>query len=74
MNKLTASEALYGFAAWLKIQSDAAPIEELMDTFCKENNLEPPRYGWQKWVASLNGECSGPAREPLTLVVNRASD
>ena len=47
-DKLTASEAVYGFAAWLTTRSeitkmgadeDCAPIAQLVGEFCKENNV-----------------------------------
>ena len=55
--QLSASEALYGFCAWLTTRKavttmsckhDSAPIAELVDAFCKENNLANPRDGWHK--------------------------
>jgi len=54
-DKLTASEALYGFACWLTCRKertvmsstdDAAPIATLVATFVKENGLSAPREGW----------------------------
>lgn len=67
-DKLTASEAVYGFAAWLTCREektimgstcDAAPIAKLVDVFCKENNLKDPRDGWQNNLIHPSGECSG---------------
>lgn len=55
--RLSPSEALYGFAGWLTTRETptrmssydhAGPIAELIDKFCKENDLEEPRYGWEK--------------------------
>jgi hypothetical protein len=55
MNKLTASEALYGFCAWLTTRDektimsasdDAAPIPVLIKQFCETNRLEEPKNGW----------------------------
>ncbi len=54
-DKLTASEAVYGFAGWLTTRAektvmsasdDAAPIAELVDEFCKKHSLTDPREGW----------------------------
>ena len=59
MDKLTASEALYGFASWLTSRDkavtasskhDAAIWAVLVDKFCTENDLAPPR---DEWVANL---------------------
>lgn len=50
MNQLNASEAIYGFAAWLttrkevvKIGSnqDAAPVAKLCKEYCEANKLDP---------------------------------
>jgi hypothetical protein len=50
--ELSASEAVYGFASWLTTRKkqtfmgathDAAVVAELVDLFCKVNELEPPR-------------------------------
>lgn len=69
-DKLTASEAVYGFAAWLTTREkktvmsstdDAAPIADLVSQFCKENKLETPRDGWEFNLIHPSGECSGPA-------------
>lgn len=52
---LSASEALYGFMGWLtgrdervcfSGKDDASPAAELVDQFCKHNNLPEPREGW----------------------------
>ena len=67
-DKLTASEAVYGFAAWLTCRKEktimsssdnAAPIAELVAIFCKENNLQEPRNGWQNNLIHPSGKCSG---------------
>ena len=68
-DKLTASEALYGFAGWLTSRDektimsacdDAAHIAHLVDQFCKENSLAEPRDGWHNNLIHPSGECSGP--------------
>ena len=55
-NKLTASEAIFGFAGWLTTRpkktvmsssDDAAPIVELIQQFCEVNNLDEARDGWE---------------------------
>lgn len=69
-DKLTASEAIFGFCGWLTSRKertvmasseDAAPIVPLISQFMKENNLEEPRDGWENNLIHPNGECSGPA-------------
>ena len=55
MDKLTASEALFGFCAWLTTREektimsasdDAAPMPMLIRKFCDTNILEEPRIDW----------------------------
>jgi hypothetical protein len=69
-DKLTASEAIYGFAGWLTTRDektvmsatdDSAPIADLVAEFCKENNLADPHDGWENNLIHPSGECSGPA-------------
>ncbi len=57
MDKLNASEALYGFVGWLTTRKeeltlsahhDAGEPALLVDAFCKTNNLDGPRQGWDK--------------------------
>ena len=57
MDKLTASEALYGFAGWLTCRKEpvtfseiheAGIAAELVNEFCKTNELQEPRQGWEK--------------------------
>jgi len=57
--KLSASEALYGFAAWLtslerpvtfSTQHEAGVGAELLRAFCEANGLAEPR---EDWTASL---------------------
>lgn len=66
-DKLTASEALYGFAAWLTTRKepvtfsehhDAAIAATLVDEFCKENKLAEPREHWHTNLVHPSGECS----------------
>lgn len=54
-DNLLASEALFGFVAWLtslekpvvfSARNDAALAAELVNEFCKTNLLERPREGW----------------------------
>ena len=40
---LTASEAVFGFADWLRTRT-----AELQAEFCRANELPPPREGWDK--------------------------
>jgi len=67
-DKLTASEAIYGFAGWLTTRDeevtasakhDACVWAKLAETFCEENNLEMPRDGWENNLIHPSGECSG---------------
>lgn len=54
-DKLTASEAIYGFAAWLTTRpertifgsiDDCAHIAQLCAAYIKNNELAPPREFW----------------------------
>jgi len=56
-DKLTASEALFGFAAWLTCREEkivfsshdnAVVIADLVMKFCEVNSLQEPREGWGK--------------------------
>lgn len=59
-HKLTAAEALYGFAGWLTSRDkrivmssadDAAPAAEAVAEFCKENGLgDVSREDWYKFL------------------------
>ena len=61
-DKLTASEALFGFCGWLAGRRyREEETESLVETFCKENNLAAPRDGWENNLVHPSGECSGPA-------------
>lgn len=55
--ELSASEAVYGFCAWLTTQpgiikmgasENYTPVLDAVGVFCKENNLPEPRDGWEK--------------------------
>lgn len=71
---MTASEAVYGFAAWLTCRQeaitlgaahDAAPAADLVQRWCATNNLPPPRDEvypgniTQPELYTANGEFSG---------------
>lgn len=69
-DKLTASEAVYGFVGWLTTQpsvikmgasENCAPVCDAVGIFCKQNKLADPRDGWEKNLIHPSGECSGPA-------------
>jgi hypothetical protein len=56
MDKLSASEALYGFVGWLTTRNepitmsasdDAGKAADLVSEFCKVNTLAEPREGWE---------------------------
>ena len=58
-DKLTGSEAIYGFCAWLTTREirtvmsaidDAAPIVELITTFIEKNNLPMPRDNYTDYL------------------------
>lgn len=55
-DKLSGSEALYGFVGWLTTREevtvmgsseDCAPIVGLIDLFCEVNKLDDPKDGWE---------------------------
>ena len=55
MDKLSASEALFGFMGWLTSletpvtfsgRHEASTAAQLVDEFCKANNLAEPREFW----------------------------
>jgi len=57
MKRLSPSEAVFGFAAWLTTKEgdtimgrshDCAPICDLCDEFCKVNNLGLPSDNWEE--------------------------
>ena len=59
-DRLSASEALCGFCAWLSTERETMSIganeecgqwAEAVDAFCKRNALDPPREGWEKALA-----------------------
>lgn len=64
-DKLTASEAVYGFCGWLTTREkqtvmsstdDAAPIADLISQFCSENGLDDPRDHWENHLIHPSGE------------------
>lgn len=64
-DKLTASEAVYGFAAWLttrevpvyfSVTHNAGIAAELVNEFCKANNLKEPRDNWHTHLVHPSGE------------------
>ena len=57
MSELTASEALFGFTAWLttregvtkmSAQHDCAGIADLVQEFCAANGLAEPADNWHE--------------------------
>jgi hypothetical protein len=67
VDKLTASEAVYGFAGWLTTRKEpvtfshvdnAAIAADLVNEFVKENKLAEPRDGWHHNLIHPSGECS----------------
>ncbi len=70
-DKLTASEALFGFAGWLTTREkittmsshhNCSPVVDAIAEFCKENDLDEPRNGWENNLTHPSGECSGPTK------------
>lgn len=66
-DKLTAAEAVFGFAGWLTSRTertvmsstdDAACVARLCGQFIKENGLSEPREGWEHNLIHPSGECS----------------
>ena len=64
-DKLSPSEALYGFAAWLTTRDeavtfsskhDASVAADLVDEFCKVNNLSAPDPDWATNLIHPSGE------------------
>ena len=56
---LTASEAVYGFCAWLTTRKErttmssednAAPVCDLIQMFCEENDLPDPRENYAEYL------------------------
>lgn len=55
--ELSASEALYGFCGWLTTRKEVTRMSsktsggitaDLVEKFCKANNLSEPRKNWSK--------------------------
>lgn len=72
---LSASEAVYGFAGWLTCRAepvtfgsahDAALPAELVDAFCKSQELEPPRQQWADGLKPYPAAPAAPAYEEKT--------
>uniref|UniRef100_A0A6M3K5Q6 Uncharacterized protein n=1 Tax=viral metagenome TaxID=1070528 RepID=A0A6M3K5Q6_9ZZZZ len=58
-NQLTASEAIFGFCAWITTRKeklsvganeDCSPIVKLIDEFCGINDLEEPRENYTDYL------------------------
>ena len=56
-DRITASEALYGFMGWLTSRQgtltlggshDCAPAADVVNEFCDANDLAEPRSGWHR--------------------------
>ncbi len=61
-DKLTGSEAIYGFCAWLSSRKsrtvmsctdNAAPIPPLISEFCEINGLPEPRDNYTDYLTRL---------------------
>ena len=57
--KLSASEAVYAFCAWLTTRKektimsssdDSGAIATLVDKFCNANELDDPKSGWESCI------------------------
>lgn len=62
-NRLTGSEAIFGFCAWLTTRKmktvmsrsdNATPIVELIKKFCEKNKLPNPRENYTDYLAMPN--------------------
>lgn len=58
-NKLSASEAVFGFVSWITTRArevvagasrDAAPWADIVQQFIDENDLEEPRRNWTDYL------------------------
>lgn len=67
MDKLSASEAIYGFVSWMTTRdeklsigadSDCAPFPSLIEEFCEANKLSPVGEDWPMNLIHPSGECS----------------
>ncbi len=45
-NRLSASEAVYGFCAWMSPPHDCGQLAKLAKRFCEMNKLTGPREDW----------------------------
>jgi len=61
MDKLTGSEAVYGFCGWLTTRREikemgssknCSPIVDLITQFCEVNSLEEPRENYHEILVS----------------------
>ncbi len=59
LKEMTASEAIFGFSAWLTSRKEkivlssrhnASPIAELIREFCEVNKLNDPRGNWTDYL------------------------
>lgn len=81
--KLSASEALFGFVGWLTtrkeptVLSSATTIDKapaLVDAFCRENDLEPPRDRWPVLLRHPTEEAKPSAINTAMKEVDRVID
>ena len=57
-NKLTASEAIYGFCAWLTTRGESITlgsseinnVADVIEEFCDTNCLDDPRSNWVEYL------------------------
>jgi hypothetical protein len=73
---LSPSEAVYGFAGWLTCRDEpvifgsrhnAAIAAELVDAFCKSQNLEPPREQWADSLQPYPSLAASPQESPAPV-------
>ena len=69
MDKLSPSEALFGFAAWLtslekpitlSAHHEAGIAAELVGEFCRVNNLKEPRDNWTEFLTQPDSNYGDP--------------
>jgi len=74
--KLSPSEALYGFIAWLTTRKeiltlgsskDCAPFPPLIAKFCEVNGLEEPRPGWDLALKHVEEDDNGEFKEAFKV-------
>lgn len=83
MDRITASEALYGFGGWLTTRptnmvvgatANAAPMAEAVRDFIRVQEVADPRNGWQNYIAPMPDEAPDTSPEGLLNAWEAAKD